>query len=125
MERIFACQVDELEPGTTMTVGGPTPIALYRTEDGDWFASDDSCTHEQFSLGSESDLEDDEVVCPLHMARFDLKTGKALCFPATIALRMHRVVIEGDDVHIELSDTVADGSGDQVPSGAAADYAVV
>src|SRR5690606_1709619 len=71
MERIFACRVDELEPGTTMTVEGPTPVALYRTEDGDWFASDDSCTHEQFSLGSESDLEDEEVVCPLHMARFD------------------------------------------------------
>lgn len=110
MERIFACRVDELEPGTTMTVEGPTPVALYRTEDGDWFASDDSCTHEQFSLGSESDLEDEEVVCPLHMARFDLRTGKALCFPATIALRMHHVVVEGDEVHIELSETVADGA---------------
>ena len=103
MERIFACRADELEPGSTMTVEGATPLAVYRTEDGDWFASDDSCTHEQFSLGSESDLDDDEVVCPLHMARFDLKTGKALCFPATIALRMHEVVIEGDDVYVELS----------------------
>ncbi|WP_084349257.1 non-heme iron oxygenase ferredoxin subunit [Janibacter limosus] len=124
MERIFACRVDELEPGTTMTVEGPTPVALYRTEDGDWFASDDSCTHEQFSLGSESDLEDEEVVCPLHMARFDLRTGKALCFPATIALRMHSVVVEGDEVHIELSETVADGPDVQVASSAAADCAV-
>lgn len=111
MERIFACRVDELEPGSTMTVEGPHPVALYRTEDGDWFASDDSCTHEQFSLGSESDLEDDEVVCPLHMARFDLRTGKALCFPATIALRMHTVVIEDDGVYIELSDVGAATAG--------------
>lgn len=103
MERIFACRVDELEPGSTMTVEGATPVAVYRTEDGDWFASDDSCTHEQFSLGSESDLEDEEVVCPLHMARFDLRTGKALCFPATIALRMHEIVIEGDEVYVELA----------------------
>lgn len=103
MERIFACGVDELEPGSTMTVEGATPVAVYRTEDGDWFASDDSCTHEQFSLGSESDLEDEEVVCPLHMARFDLRTGKALCFPATIALRMHEVVIEGDEVYVEVA----------------------
>lgn len=43
-------------------------------------------------------------MCPLHMARFDLRTGKALCFPATIALRMHTVVIEGDEVYVELSD---------------------
>lgn len=103
MERIFACQVDELEPGSTMTVKGETPVAVYRTENGNWFASDDSCTHEQFSLGSESDLDDDEVVCPLHMARFDLKTGKPLCFPATVALRMHKVVIEGAEVYVELT----------------------
>lgn len=103
MERIFACKVDELEPGSTMTVEGATRIAVYRTEEGKWFASDDSCTHEQFSLGTESDLEDDEVVCPLHMARFDLRTGRALCFPATIALRMHEVVIEDGDVHVVLA----------------------
>jgi nitrite reductase/ring-hydroxylating ferredoxin subunit len=107
MERIFACRIDELDPGSTMTVEGEVPVAVYRTEDGDWFASDDSCTHEQFSLGSESDLEDDEIVCPLHMARFDLKTGKPLCFPATIALRMHEVIIEGDEVYVELA-----GSGE-------------
>lgn len=105
MERIFACKVDELEPGTSMTVAGPTPVAVYRTEADEWFASDDSCTHEQFSLGEESDVEDDEVVCPLHMARFDLRTGKALCFPATIALRMHEVVIEGDEVHVVVTDS--------------------
>ena len=107
MERIFACKVNELEPGSTMTVKGAASVAVYRTEDGNWFASDDSCTHEQFSLGTESDLEDDEVVCPLHMARFDLKTGKALCFPATIALRMHEDVIEGDEVNVVLT-----GSGE-------------
>ena len=103
MERIFVCQVDELEPGSTMTVQGTSPVAVYRTEDGDWFASDDSCTHEQFSLGSEADLEDQEVVCPLHMARFDLKTGQPLCFPATIALRMHEVLVESGQVYVVLN----------------------
>lgn len=109
MERIFACQVDELEPGSSMTIEGTTPIALYHTEDGEWFASDDSCTHEQFSLGSESDLEDQEVVCPLHMARFDLRTGQPLCFPATVALRMHDVAIENDGVYVTL-DTSRDAA---------------
>lgn len=103
MDRIYACRVDELEPGSSMTVDGPPAIAVYRTEAGEWFASDDSCTHEQFSLGEESDVEDDEVVCPLHMARFDLRTGTALCFPATIALRMHEVVVEGDEVHVVVT----------------------
>ena len=32
MERIFACRVDELEPGSSMTIEGATAIAVYRTE---------------------------------------------------------------------------------------------
>lgn len=119
MERIFACKVDDLEPESTMTVEGPTPVAVYRTSDGDWFASDDSCTHEQFSLGSESDLEDHEVVCPLHMARFDLETGRALCFPATVALQMHEVVIEGDHVYVVLAGSdVSDSEASSAAVGA-------
>ncbi|MEU3269307.1 non-heme iron oxygenase ferredoxin subunit [Saccharomonospora sp. NPDC006951] len=110
MARIFACKVDEIEPGSTLRVAGATPLAVYLTEDGDWFASDDSCTHEQFSLGTEGDLDGDEVVCPLHMARFDLRTGKAMCFPATIALRMHEVVVEGDEVHVVLTGSSATGA---------------
>lgn len=110
MERIYACKVDELEPGGTMTVTGARAVAVYRTEDGDWFSSDDSCTHEQFSLGSDSDLEGEEVVCPLHMARFDLRTGAALCFPATVALRMHDVEIDGDEVYVVVQADAAVGA---------------
>lgn len=116
MERIFACKVEDLEPGSTMTIEGATPVAVYRTEDGDWFASDDSCTHEQFSLGAESDLEDQEVVCPLHMARFDLRTGKALCFPATVALRMHEVVIDDGEVHVVLTGSEESSVGAPEPT---------
>jgi nitrite reductase/ring-hydroxylating ferredoxin subunit len=116
MERILACKVDDLEPGSTMTIEGETPVAVYRTEDGDWFASDDSCTHEQFSLGTDSDLEDDEVVCPLHMARFDLRTGKALCFPATVSLRMHEVVVEDGEVYVVLAAPDAASAGAQEPT---------
>jgi 3-phenylpropionate/trans-cinnamate dioxygenase ferredoxin subunit len=32
-------------------------------------------------------------VCPRHNARFDLQTGKALCMPATQAIRVFRVEI--------------------------------
>jgi len=96
MERRLACSVDDLEPGASMTVDGKESIALYRTEDGEFFATADSCTHEQWSLGEDSDLEGCEVVCPLHMARFDLKTGKALCFPATVALQVYDVEIDAD-----------------------------
>jgi nitrite reductase/ring-hydroxylating ferredoxin subunit len=100
MQRRLAGRVEDIEPGTSITVDGDVPVALFRTEAGEFFATADSCSHEQWSLGEDSDLEDDEVVCPLHMARFDLRTGRALCFPATVALQTYAVEIEAGSVYI-------------------------
>jgi nitrite reductase/ring-hydroxylating ferredoxin subunit len=95
MQRRYACLVDELQPGTSMTVAGEVPVALFRNDAGEFYATADTCTHEKWSLGEDSDLEGDEIVCPLHLARFDVRTGKPLCFPATVALATF--VVEVDD----------------------------
>jgi|SRR5437764_184832 len=100
MERRFACRVEEMEKGTSRTLHGEVPIALFRTDDGAFYATSDSCTHEAWSLGEDSDLEGREVVCPLHLARFDIESGKALCFPATAALRTYEVQIEDGNVYV-------------------------
>jgi nitrite reductase/ring-hydroxylating ferredoxin subunit len=100
MERRFACKVDDLEKGTSMTVPGNVPVALFRTDEGVFYATQDSCTHEQWSLGEDCDLDGNEVTCPLHMARYDLRTGEALCLPATEALRTFPVEIDGEDAYV-------------------------
>lgn len=100
MERRYACEVGDLTPGTSMVVQGDPAVALYFTEAEDLFATDDTCTHEDWSLGGDGDLEGDEVTCPLHMARFDLRTGKPLCFPATVALRTHEVEIADNKIYV-------------------------
>ncbi len=105
MARFFACSAAEMEKGTarTLDVAGRR-IALFRNDDGEFFATSDSCTHEQWSLGEDGDLERNEVECPLHMARFDIRTGQALCFPATEPLATFAVEIDADDrVHIVLA----------------------
>lgn len=96
MERLFACSDSELEPGSSMTVEGPVPIALFRNDEGEFFATADTCTHEKWSLGEDSDLEGNVVTCPLHMAEFDIRSGKALCFPATVALATFAVEVDPD-----------------------------
>lgn len=79
-----------------MTVEGEPVVALFRNEAGEFFATDDSCTHEKWSLGEDSDLEGNEVTCPLHLARFDIRTGEPLCLPATLALRTYGVEVDPD-----------------------------
>lgn len=100
VQRHFACLVDELSPGTSMVVEGGIRIALFRNDDGEYFATADTCTHEQWSLGEDSDLEGNEIVCPLHMARYDIRTGRPLCLPATVALQTFEVAIEDGQVFV-------------------------
>jgi 3-phenylpropionate/trans-cinnamate dioxygenase ferredoxin subunit len=51
--------------------------------DGDFYAVEDKCTHEDYELSAGSvDAEEGSVECVLHGARFDLRSGRALCGPA-------------------------------------------
>jgi nitrite reductase/ring-hydroxylating ferredoxin subunit len=96
MQRRYACQQSDLCPGTSMTVPGGIPVALFRNDDGEFYATADTCTHERWSLGEDSDLDGNEVTCPLHMARFDITTGKPLSLPATVPLETFAVQVDDD-----------------------------
>lgn len=88
--RLTVCPVADLPPGQMrrLDVPGGEPIAVYNV-DGEFYATADTCTHSRASL-TDGDLEDDEVVCPVHWARFNVRTGEALCFPADTPLATYR-----------------------------------
>ena len=48
---------------------------------GEFYAIADLCSHDDGPLG-DGDLEDHEIICPRHGARFDVRTGKVLSLPA-------------------------------------------
>ena len=75
-------------------------IALYRSG-GEFFATDDVCTH-AYALLSDGWLEEGCIECPLHQARFDIRTGKALCEPATEDLKTYPVRVEGDAIYVAV-----------------------
>jgi 3-phenylpropionate/trans-cinnamate dioxygenase ferredoxin subunit len=75
-------------------------IALYRSG-GEYFATDNVCTH-AYALLSDGYLEDGCIECPLHQARFDIRTGKALCEPATEDVATYPVRVEGDDIFVGI-----------------------
>jgi 3-phenylpropionate/trans-cinnamate dioxygenase ferredoxin subunit len=54
---------------------------------------------------SEGYIEDDgSVECPLHAARFCLKSGNALCLPATDPIKTHAVCVENDQVFVMVEE---------------------
>ncbi|MFF3572721.1 non-heme iron oxygenase ferredoxin subunit [Nocardia jiangxiensis] len=106
-ERVFACEVDDLEDGDSMSVRADgEPVAVYRIGD-DFYATSDTCTHEQWSLGEEGDLDGFEITCTLHNARFDVRSGKALCFPATVDLVRYSTIVEGGKVYVAAVERAA------------------
>ena len=90
-------------PGLRRVLVGELGVCLAHTQDGAWFAIDDTCTHEDCSL-SQGDLEDHAVECPCHGSRFDLITGDVLNLPTVLPVRTHRVTLEGGDVLVEVDD---------------------
>jgi nitrite reductase/ring-hydroxylating ferredoxin subunit len=114
VKRTFACKTDDLADGESLRVEADPPVAVFRAG-GRFYATADSCTHEEWSLGEEGETDGFEVTCSLHLARFDIRTGRALCLPATRSLRTYAVVIEGGDVYV----TDAGASEDGTPAAAA------
>ena len=69
--------------------------------DGAFYAIDDLCTHDGGSL-DQGELEDAEIECPRHGARFDVRTGAAVQLPAFQPVETHAVRVDGDDVQVEV-----------------------
>ena len=95
-------KTDEVAPGQAKAydVDGRR-IALCNV-DGAYYAIDDVCTHDGGSL-DQGQLEGDQIECPRHGARFDVKTGRALTLPAVMPVQSYPVRVAGDEIEVELA----------------------
>ena len=79
---------------------GETQIALYNLG-GEIYATDNICSH-AFALLSDGWLDGEVIECPLHAARFDIRSGKVLDPPATEDLKTYPVRIVDDEIQVRL-----------------------
>jgi 3-phenylpropionate/trans-cinnamate dioxygenase ferredoxin subunit len=99
---IPVCPLAELKRGEARRLDVEPPIAVFRVDDGDVYAIDDTCTHQDASL-ADGWLEGCEVECPLHSSRFDLRTGQVDAPPAKKPVRTHRVSVVDGTIYVEPS----------------------
>jgi len=88
---------DEVVP---FTVDG-RDFAIYRTEEGDVFASDGHCTHEK-TLLCDGLVMDGTIECPKHNGRFSLIDGMALGAPVLVDLKMFPVKVDNETIYIDI-----------------------
>jgi 3-phenylpropionate/trans-cinnamate dioxygenase ferredoxin component len=99
---IYVGEIADIPVGESVRVqGSEAAIAVFNV-DGELYAIDDTCTHQDASL-SDGWLEGCAVECPLHAACFDLRTGRPSGPPAKKAVRTHQVNLSDGVVYVDDS----------------------
>lgn len=99
---VEACAIDEIgdDDVVPFTLDG-RDFAVYKTDNGDVFASDGHCTHER-TLLCDGLVMDGTIECPKHNGRFSLLDGMALGAPVLVDLKMYPVKVEGGSIYIDV-----------------------
>lgn len=79
---------------------GAEEIALVLMDDN-VYAINNVCTHEYACL-SDGYIEEDRIVCPLHLAEFSVTTGEVIEEPAEEDLQTYSVKVVDDQVYVKV-----------------------
>lgn len=91
--------VEDLKAGTVIQVEvAGEPVALANTGE-ELLATSDVCSHEYVML-HEGWLEEDEIECPQHGSKFNMRTGRVLNPPATQPIPAYQVEVRGRDIYL-------------------------
>lgn len=99
---VAVAKTGDIPKGKTLrVVVDGTPILLANV-DGEFFAVDDRCSHEDFSL-YRGCLKGEEVECSLHGARFNVRTGQPTHEPADCPIATYAINLDGEQILVDLT----------------------
>ena len=100
---IDICPASELPPGATKIVTWEDVEVGVVNCNGELFAIEDRCSHDNGILFEGTvDFEKCVVECPRHGSEFDLRSGKPLNLPAYVPVDTFPVVVEDGTVKVEI-----------------------
>ena len=93
------CREDEFQR-THKFVHRRKEVALFKLDDG-IYATENSCSHEYSEL-SDGMIMGEDVYCPKHGSRFDIRTGAVRDLPATRPVKTYEVMVEDGVVYVKM-----------------------
>lgn len=101
MPKIELCKTEEVAEGSALKCEcGDLILAVFNVG-GEFFVTDDTCTHGPGSL-SEGYIEDDVVECNFHNGQFNIKTGEIVAPPCMVPIKTYPASVEGGKVVISV-----------------------
>jgi 3-phenylpropionate/trans-cinnamate dioxygenase ferredoxin subunit len=67
----------------------------------EYLAIGDVCTHDGGEIGT-GEIDGEEIICPRHGARFNMRSGKAMSLPAVIDIPVYPVRVVDDYLEIGI-----------------------
>jgi 3-phenylpropionate/trans-cinnamate dioxygenase ferredoxin subunit len=101
MAFVEAAKVHEVPRGRAKIVEIRDEEIVLCNVEGEIYAIANVCTHDDGPLG-EGYLIGEEIECPRHGARFNVKTGQVTVLPAIVPVPTFEVKIEGDTVFVDV-----------------------
>src|SRR5690349_14479026 len=99
-KRLDLCATSDVAPGAALKVEVDDLALAVFNLDGEFFVTDDACTHGPGSL-SEGFIEGEVVECNFHNGQFNIKTGEVVAAPCMIPVKIYKTIVENDRVFIE------------------------
>ncbi len=101
VEYVVVAQENELGNGERLFLEiDKQPIVIFKIA-GEYFAIADVCSHDDGPVG-EGDLDGEEIICPRHGARFELRTGKVRSLPAIVDIPAYPVRVREGNIELGL-----------------------
>ena len=93
--------VDDLAPGERVFVEiGDLAIVVFNVG-GQFYSIGDVCTHDGGPLG-EGEMDNHEVICPRHGARFDIRDGRAVKLPAAAPTKSYPIRVNNNNIEVGI-----------------------
>jgi len=99
-KRIELCLAADVTVGTPLKVEAEGLVVAVFNLDGEYFVTDDACTHGPGSLG-EGYVDGDVVECNFHGGQFNIRTGEVVAPPCMEPVKTYRARVENGMVVID------------------------
>ena len=100
-KRLDLCATGEVAPGTALKIEIEDLALTVFNVDGEFFVTDDLCTHGPGSL-SEGYIDGDVVECNFHNGQFNIRTGEVVAPPCMVPVKTYPVTVIDGRITIEV-----------------------